>query len=303
VSKDFDAYLENKWKSRVFNRERLEVREKLLALGRRIAPSVVAADGSPLEYEVSVEHPALWNHHEVQNQHLFFSRNKEARKEIDGIISKNRTMAALIDDPSPLRNHIFLSLMIDLGRIELALKVHSDAAVDRDNLQRKCQDFFQREKLLHLIQNLSEHHTVGIMGQSDYPARTLDDDTLQSLVNALPSADSWLSIGRSYSREDPAVLDLTFADVARDDLRQLLPLLHFISWGRDNDSLAMRATLKLKEVKQKSRGLAKNDRVRVVKGVFSGKTGKIQDVDAKGALKVLLGSMLVKLMGDDVVKM
>jgi len=301
-ARDFDAYLENKWQSHVFNRERLEVREKLEALGRQVSPSLVASDGSPLECEVSTEHPAVWNQRRVENQYLFFSRNKEARKEIDGIISRNRSMAALIEDPSPLRNHIFLALMIDRAQVELVLKLHTDAAVDRDNLQRKCQEFFQREKLLHLIQHLPQGYIVGIVGQSEHPASALDDESLQALIQMLSTAGSWLSVRRSYSRDDPVVLEQSFGDVTRDGLTRLLPLLNFIAWSRDNDHLAMRDTLKQKEARQKSRGLVKNDRVRVVRGMFSGKSGVIQGIDAKGGLKVLLGAMVVKLTGDDVAK-
>jgi transcription antitermination factor NusG len=302
-TKDFDAYLQNKWESHVFNRERLEVREKLEALGKLLNPSLVGGDGAPLECEVSTEHPALWNQRKVQNQHLFFSRNKEARKEIEGIISKNRSMAALIEDPSPLRNHIFLAVMIDKDQVELSLKLHTDAAVDRDNLQRKCQEYFHREKLVNLIQDLPAGFRVGIYGQSDGVTAELDDEAFQKLIQDLPSCDSWLAVRRTLSREDPAVTEPDFVDLARECLTQLLPIHNFIAWSRENDFVSMRDTLKKKEAKTKSKGLSKNDRVRVVRGMFSGKTGVVQGTDAKGGLKVLLGSMMVKLTGEDVVKL
>ena len=64
----------------------------------------------------------------------------------------------------------------------------------------------------------------------------------------------------------------------------------------------MRETLKRKEVEQKSKGLTKNDQVRVLRGPFSGRTGRVQELDGKGAVKVLLGTVAVKLAGADVVK-
>ena len=302
AAKDFDAYLEKKWQSNAFNRERLEVREKLEALGRLLAPAMVAGDGSPLECEVSVEHPALWNQRRVENQHLFFSRNKDARREIDTIISKKRTMAALIEDPSPLRNHIFLGVMIDRSQVELSLKLHSDASVDRENVTRKCQEYFQREKLLALIQGLPEGYQVGIQGRDQHPGSELSDETLQELLQDLQGADSWLVVRRAFPREDPLVQQPAFVDAVRDGLDTLLPLYAFAAWGRDNDFVSIRDTLKQQEVKKKSRGLVKNDRVRVVRGVFTGKTGVVQGTDAKGGLRVLLGSMAVKLSGEDVTK-
>ena len=57
---DFEAYAPTKWKSNVFNRERLEVKQRLVELVREAAGAMVASDGSPLLLETSAEHPALW---------------------------------------------------------------------------------------------------------------------------------------------------------------------------------------------------------------------------------------------------
>ena len=75
-----------------------------------------------------------------------------------------------------------------------------------------------------------------------------------------------------------------------------------LAWSRDNDFVSMKDTLKKKEIEQRSKGIAKNDQVRVVRGMFAGKTGVVQEIDAKGGIKVLLGTVVVKLNGDDVVK-
>jgi len=303
IDRDFDAYLENKWQSNVFNRERLEVKEKLVALGRALSPALLAGDGSLLLCEASAEHPAIWNQHRVTNQYLFFSRNLETRRELDTIISRKRSMAALIEDPSPLRNHIFLSIMIDRAQVELALKLHSDASVDRDNLQRKCQEYFQRDKLVRMIATLPVGFRVGIHGGAEIEAAKLDDAIMQRLIQELPAAGSWLEVRYSIDRGDPRVRDASFVDVARELLTgALLPVLSYIAWSRDNDFLSMRETLKKKEVEQKSKGLVKNDPIRVVRGMFTGRTGVVQEIDAKGAVKVLLGTVAVKLNGTDVVK-
>jgi transcription antitermination factor NusG len=301
--RDFDAYLESKWQSNVFNRERLEVKEKLLALGRMLSPRLQAGDGSLLLCEVSAEHPAIWNQHRVPNQCLFFSRNLETRHELDTIIDRKRPMAALIEDSSPLRNHIFLSVLIDRTEVELGMKLHSDASVDRENVQRKCQDYFLREKLLHLIRALPEGFSVGIAGKDEQPAARLDDETLQKLIAELPSAQSWLQLRRSIPRDDACLREPAFVDLARDLLSgALLPVMTFMAWSRDNDFLSMRETLKKKEVEQRSKGLTKNDQVRVLKGPFSGRTGRVQEIDSKGAVKVLLGTVAVKLARTDVTK-
>jgi transcription antitermination factor NusG len=304
TDRDFDAYLETKWQSNVFNRERLEVKQKLLVLGRLIGPSLLASDGSPLLCETSAEHPAVWNQHRVANQYLFFSRNQETRRELEATISRSRPIAALIEDPSPLRHHIFLAVMIDKSRVEFSLKLHSDAAVDRENLQRKCQDYFVRDKLVRLIAQLPDGFCVGIGGHSEMEASSLDEEALQHLLRELPSAGSWLEVRFPVSRDNPVTRDTQFVELAREKLAtELLPILTFIAWTRDNDFVSMKDTLKKRDIEQKSKGLSKNDPVRVVRGMFSGKTGVVQEIDAKGAMKVLLGTVAVKLSGDDVVKL
>src|SRR4029077_17658933 len=124
TASDFDAYQAKKWKSNVFNRERMEVKQKLLALGRELQGAMVGPDGAPLAVDASVEHPALWNHKQVEAQHLFFSRNEGARKELDAIIDREKGLASLIDDPTPLRNHVFLAATIGHEALELTLKLH-----------------------------------------------------------------------------------------------------------------------------------------------------------------------------------
>ena len=49
TSADFDAYAQKKWKSNVFTRERLEVKQKLLALGKELQGASVGEMSDNLE--------------------------------------------------------------------------------------------------------------------------------------------------------------------------------------------------------------------------------------------------------------
>jgi hypothetical protein len=300
TDKDFDAYLEPKWQSNVFNRERLEIKQKLMVLGKLLSPMMVASNGSLLDYEASTEHPAVWNQHRVKNQYLFFSRSAEARRELDTIISKKRSISALIEDPSPLSNHIFLSVMIDRNQIELALKLHSDAVLDRENMQRRFQEFFQRDRLISSISLLPDYFLVGIDGQEGILAQHIDQEKLQGFILALPEANSWLSIRHSIGRKEEILRQESFVDAAKQDLSLLLPVLHLIAWNRENDFVSMKETLKKREVEQAAKGLTKHAPVRIVKGIFQGKNGIIQEIDTKGIIKVLVGTVVVKLQSADV---
>jgi transcription antitermination factor NusG len=306
---DFDAYQQKKWKSNVFNRERLEVKQKLTALGRALQGALIGLDGSPLAAEPSVEHPALWNHKQVEAQHLYFFRNEGARKELDAIIDRQKTLASLIDDPTPQRNHLFLAVTLTEQAIELSLKLHPDARVDRENLERKCDDHFEREKLLNLLRGLNGNFRVGVTPELA-PVSELDDARLEHVVAELGKPAPALAlgpprlfyVGRMVPRAEALAAGAAVAELARAGLESLLPVYRFIAWSRDNDFVSMRDQLQKEKQQKRQRGLVKNDPVRIIRGMFAGKAGVVQEVDAKGGLKVLVGKVAVKIDAEDVTK-
>ncbi|HEX8953396.1 MAG TPA: KOW motif-containing protein [Polyangia bacterium] len=309
---DFDAYQPKKWKSNVFNRERLEVKQKLVALGRELQGAMLAPDGSPLAVEPSVEHPALWNHKQVEAQHLYFSRNEGARKELDAIIDRGKSIASMIDDPSPQRNHLFLAVTLSEQVLELSLKLHPDARVDRENLERKCDDHFEREKLLHLVRGLGDGFRVGIT-PALVAVGELDEGKLLELVAALGKGvapppltlgapHKLFYVGRAIARADALAAGAAIVEDARRTLQSLLPIYRYIAWSRDNDFVSIKETLQKEKQQKRQKGLVKNDAVRIVRGMFAGKQGVVQEVDAKGGLRVLVGKVAVKLDAEDVQK-
>jgi transcription antitermination factor NusG len=316
VAADFDCYLPHKWKSNVFNRERLEVKQKLLGLAREAGGALTAADGSPLFIESSVEHPALWNHKQVEAQSIYFSRNEAARKELDGIIDRQKPIASLLDDPTPQRNHLFLAVTLTHEGLELSLKLHPDARVDRQNLERKIEDHFECDRLLGLLSDLSAGYRIGITPSLRPLTEITSVDALRTIVAELPPASGagpvslpgqvpvphLFYVGRLLPRDGAGGDAATVARWAADGLAELLPIFRFIAWSRDNDYVSMRQVLDKEKTVKRQKGLGKNDTVRIVRGMLAGKTGVVQEVDAKGQLKVLVGKLTIKVDAADVEK-
>jgi hypothetical protein len=307
---DFEAYAQKKWKSNVFTRERQEVKQKLLALGRELHAGLTGVDGSPLAAEASVEYPALWNHKQVEAQHLYFSRNEGARKELDRIIDRQTSLAALIDDPTPQRKHVFLAVTVANEALELSVKLHPDARVDRQNLERKTEDHFEAEKLVRLTRDLGTDWRVGITPELG-AAGDFDEGQLKQLLGklaqpapmALPGAPQrLLYFGRTLPREGVVAAGAGILDEARASLGRVLSIYRFIAWSRDNDFVSMKETLQKEKQAKRQKGVSKNDPVRIVRGMFAGKSGVVQEIDAKGQLKVLVGKMAVKVDAADVDK-
>lgn len=311
IDADFEAYAPKKWKSNVYTRERLEVKQKLLALGRELAAGVAAADGSPLTLEASVEHPARWNHNQVEAQHIFLSRSEAARKELDAIMARGQSIASLLDDPTPQRNHLFLAVTVAHDRIEVALKLHPDARVDRQNLERRVEDHFEREKLLDVLRRLPPEFQIGLSTGSLATASATSEGLLAELIAALASPapmalpgapQRLLYLGRAFARAEVVAAGGGFVDMARAALAHLAPVYHYIAWSRDNDFVSIRETLQKEKQVKRQRGLTRQDEVRIVRGMFAGKIGVVQDIDARGGVKVLVGKLPVKLGADDVEK-
>lgn len=306
AASDFDAYEPRKWKSNVFNRERMEVKQKLLDLGRAIEGLLRDSDGAPLFVEASVEHPAHFNHKQVEAQHLYFSRNEGARKELDAILDRGKSMTAMFEDPSPQRNHVFLAVTLRQAGLELALRLHPDAKIDRQNLTRKLADHWERERAEHLVKSL-DGFSVGVGAQSR-PAAQADADFLATLLQDLPETalpgepPPLFEAVRRFSRDEAASAGPELLRRIGEELTRLLPLYHFIAWTRSNDFSLMREQLQKEKQHKAQRGLMKNDPVRIVRGIMSGKAGVVQEVDGRGTLRVLVGKMVVKLDAEDVVK-
>jgi hypothetical protein len=318
---DFDCYEPRKWKSNVYNRERMEVRQKLLALGRQCSGQLLGSDGAPLFIEASVEHPALWNHKQVDTQSVYFSRSEAARKELDGFIDRQKPIASLLDDPTPQRNHLFLAITVSHEAIEASLKLHPDASVDRQNLERKLDEHYEAERLVALLGELPDSFRIGVTPELR-PIAGIDADVLREIAGALPAASGGNGHGLPQlmvmpgqpvppphmfyvgcSIERAALLAMSPADQekwAQTTLAELLPIYRFIGWSRDNDFVSMRQVLDKERTVRRQKGLHKNDKVRIIRGMLTGKDGLVQEVDAKGQLKVLVGKMVIKIDAADV---
>lgn len=306
---DFDAYAATKWRSNVYNRERLEVKQKLLALARAASPALAGADGSPLAIEASVEHPALWNHKQVEAQHLYFSRSEGSRRDLDRVIDRARSMAQMISDPTPQRTHIFLSVSVTFAGLEVALRLHPDAAIDRQNLARKTADLYEREQLAHLLASLPEAIAIGITTGPLRPCREVSAEALPELVAALERArpaplapGPWLAAVWSFPRAEVVARGADLAGDVKTALEALLPLYWAIAWSAGNDFVSMKEALQKEKAQVKQRGLQKHDKVRIVQGVLAGKSGVVQDIDARGAVRLLVGKLAVKLDAGDLAK-
>lgn len=329
IDRHFDAYQQTKWRSKAFSLERMAVKDTLVELGRELSGHLAATDGTPLAWEVSVEHPTLSNQRQVDAQHLYFVRSPEARHELDRIIDRSRGMASLLEDPSPQRSHVILNVGIWLDHVFVGLMLHRDADIDRRNLEQQLEDPEHAQTLAELLGALPDALQLSV-DEDGIPARQCSIQELRQRLASLtapPGKPRWLTIGQYIDRTTAVALGRTIHDAIAGSLRALLPLYQRITWTRDNDHIAMReqldepisarpvrptAPMPAAHVPDRveaahepigsdvSLDLSKNDQVRITSGVFAGRSGVIQEIDSKGLLKVLVGNIPIKLRTDEV---
>jgi hypothetical protein len=305
VDSDFDAYQQRKWSSNLFNRERLEVKQKLLALAPALT-SALSAAGVQLSAEASVEHPALWNGKRVESQHVYFVRGGDARRALELELVRARGLAAQLRDPSPLRDHVVLAVSIDARQVEVGLRLDADARVDRQNLEQRLLSPWDRLRFVEQVAALGPDHQLAVVAEPRValPCPELDDRRLTEVLGALGRArpGEYLFLGRVFARDDVRVHQPDFGQLIQDTLVRLSSVYTMAAWARTNDAVAFADTVREEKQVRRQRGLAKNDRVKILSGVFAGQAGLVQEVDAKGQLKVLVGKLAVKMDAADVSK-
>ncbi len=307
-ARDFEAYAPSKWQSNAFNLERMRVKDKLGSLGKQLSPLQPSADSPPLSCEASVEHPALYNNNTVSEQQLYFTRSEQERKELVSGNARATSMSSLVADPSPFREHIVLCVTVNEEGVMVCLKLHPNAAVDRQNMVSKLADRWHMQALVDLLSEIPEGFQMGLTGGELSAPSALDADALRSLVQTFASASDSsgtdkaqvLTVGRTYPKEDVCTDGGDFADKAREALQALLPLYEHLAWSRQNDFVEVTEAIREEKKVKKARGIHKDDSIRVTRGLFSGKTGVVEAIDAKGLLKVRLGTMVVKIDAKDV---
>jgi hypothetical protein len=303
----FDAYRKEKWRSRAFNLERMAVKEQLGALGSVLAGALDTAGDGALEVELSAEYPALCNQKQVDAQHLYFTRPRAVRSDIERVVDRARGMASVIEDPSPQRSHVVLIASVAVDHVFAGLKLHRDAAVDRQNLDKQLADATRGRELVELVAALPADIDMGIDAMCVKPAAACSLEHVRTLIERLnapllPGQSRWLTIGRRIARDQAIALGPDLAGHIERVLVAVLPIYRYVAWSRDNDHIAMAEQMRERAAAAAQRGLSKNDTVRVIAGVFAGRTGVVQEIDGKGMVKVLIGSVPIKLRADALVK-
>lgn len=240
TARDFDAYAPEKATSNAYSRPRLEVKQRALAWARGVVARL-ADLGIAVDVHGSDEHPTLRNKKRVDCQWVFFWRDQAARDELDRLLDRGRSIASVIDDPSPYTRHAFLALRLDAGTVEVCFAVHPEAQVDVDNLRARLADGAEAlaGELLGALGALPDEFAIGVTADDRLAASAATPEALRAMIERAASGQVPLWIGWSVTRETAIEHAALLDEQLEDALVALAPIYRLATWSRDNDHVGL----------------------------------------------------------------
>jgi hypothetical protein len=240
TARDFDAYAPEKATSNAYSRPRLEVKQRALAWARGVVARLGEL-GISVDVHGSDEHPSLRNKKRVDCQWVFFWRDPAAREELERLLDRGRSIAAVIDDPSPYTRHAFLGLRLDTNAVEVCFAVHPEAQVDVDNLRARLaeDDGALAGELIAALRALPEEFAIGVTAEDRVAAHAATPEVIRSMIERAAAGQMPLWVGWSVKRETAIEHSALLDEQLEDALIALAPIYKLVAWSRQNDHLAL----------------------------------------------------------------
>jgi hypothetical protein len=300
AASDFDAFEERKWASHAFNRERLEAKLKLSALGKALEAGL-GPELAGLEMGLTDERPSVFNQQRVSHLCLYFHRDAGDRAALDAILDRSRSMAQNVFDSAPHHRHVSLGVRLHREGLSSGLWLHRDAWVDWKNAVERCKKYGEADRLGSLLQALPASVCVGQGEDVPGDAPAAQQVAVEALLAGLAEAQPFTVIGQRFPRGEPALAGPDLVDRLLGLLRPLVPVLRFIAWSGQNDHHQVRAVIQVHKdkVEKQFREIRSGSEVRIARGLAAGRVGVVESIEHKGTVKVRLGPVLLALKLED----
>lgn len=235
-SAHFDAYEQRKWSMGRFNLERMRVREHAEGLGRALLGGLGERG---LALRSSQDHPTIFNDKKVDAQWVVLGRADATRRPLKPLLVRERNLAHEAESALPQKQEAVLSLRVDVGGVEVALRLHRAAAMDRKNLATALAGDAVKTQFNTLLSGLPDG-TVVQVGDVVVPA---SEANATAVADGLANGAEWLMVGRAYGRGEAVVGQADFVAEANRVIEALLPLYDLCAWSAHNDLIGGQALL------------------------------------------------------------
>ena len=228
---DFARYREEVQANPEHNAARLEVRQKLDAIGKHLSGALSKGKVS-FAARTSLHHPYRFNRNRVDSQWLYLSRSEKERKTL-----QRKLGIELSKEIDQGYTHTILVLEVNELGIECALRVHQSAWWDSENLKRSLATLEGRNSFKATLESL-EGYVLRIHDhRRSRDCIEIEAEDLSEVARYFVPGEHWLHIERSISREDEFITDEGLLDRLEKEFRGLLPAYEHIRWAPSNDRL------------------------------------------------------------------
>jgi hypothetical protein len=190
-----------------------------------------------LEVRPSDAAPTLWNHKKVTEQWVFLWRDAEARRALEELLDRGRSLAATLSDPTPFARHAFLAVRVDASGLELCLRVPGGAWVDARNLRAVTLDPAAGDALVDAVRALPQgfalHHAEGTT-----EAAGVGRAELVRSAGTLEGSQGHFSLSLAVPRAEVLAAGEALVGALAPAFSALLGLYRSVAWSAANDRVS-----------------------------------------------------------------
>lgn len=267
---DLQAFEAHKQRSMVYTPERRALRGRLQELG----------DSLGADWKTTDDAPSLANGRRVQEMWLFSIRPSDAYDRLGG--PKVHLSSPFALDTLPFHDHMARFVRVDSEGYSWGLLLHAKAKADRANLE-----VLLKGHALHaLIDGLDAEFSL----DAEAPLAAGDD----SLGDRL---------GKGFCLWWRRPLNECTLEIIQANLNQLDPLCDALGWHPDRDLAGLVEKAKKEAIEASATPtFSPGDRVRIRKGLLTGRRGQVDGIRADGRIMVALGPAAMDFSAEDLFK-
>ena len=198
----FAAYDERHW-GRGSSRERAAVQDAVASLVQGLR-SRVGEELRALDVGYTPDGPGIRNNWKVDSKSVYFRRPEAERLHLGPLFVAERARAAMPSDSLDNHAEAVLGLVIDTAGIDVGLRLHPGAIVDRRNLAEWLRAG-NVDAFALTLQGLPETVTVAI-GSDVRVGPAVDAAWVEQLPARLDAGEAF-AVGRAFGRSDPVLSD------------------------------------------------------------------------------------------------
>lgn len=219
-----------------YNDRRLELRRKLLSLGKVVAERAKAS-GVELDVRTSLHNPHAFNHNQVKRMWVYLCRSKKEKTRL-----KQTLGADLAKDLDNAYKNAYLCVALEHDALEISLRIHADAWYDGQNLKNRL----TREGTvmwLALLNALPGFQLRLHDWKGEWPCGKLTRERLAEYLKFYVPAEHASIVERRFAAPQGAraeALDPQMPERVVSSLESLLPLYRFSAWSQESDFLFSR---------------------------------------------------------------